>query len=104
MSSASARSPIASTQRGVGAGAALVTGHVKAARAALRVGAQGVEVRGVGLAGHEPASLGERIPEHGCDGRPRGRSRLTTPSMSHVSSPTTRLPAFSASAISDSVP
>jgi hypothetical protein len=48
-----------------------VAGHVKTAGAARGIRAQGVEIRGVGLASHEPASLGERLAEHGCHGRLR---------------------------------
>ena len=52
-----------------------------------------------------PASLGERLSERGRRRPPSGVAHARPrPSMSQVPSPTTRLPAFSASAISDSVP
>ena len=107
MSSASARSPIASTQARVGARAALVAGHVEAARVALGVGAQRVEIGRLALV----------RPWRAAESSARARAAASAAASAGRAAPLARrleLPAAdaddrlaapcSASAISDSVP
>ena len=91
-------------QARVRARAALVAGHVEAARVAGGVRAQRVEIGRVRLAGQSPASLGAEVAQRPPRRPPRASRPARRPRSPSVPSPTTGLPAFSASAISDSVP
>ena len=99
MSSDSALSPDRLHEAGIGPRPALVTRDVEPRGVALGVGPEGIEIGRLALVGQRP-----RVYERALATAASGSSAGSTPSMSQLPTPTTRLPPFSASAISDSVP